>query len=99
VYQVETKIPKEFNVTGIPVTFLISRDRKIALKHVGGADWSHEKVISYINELIDQKSELSALGFKGSLLRPPGYAGQAEFSTATGRRSSQFNRKRNYSNS
>jgi hypothetical protein len=76
VYQVETKIPKEFNVTGIPVTFLISRDRKIALKHVGGADWSHEKVnwshekvISYINELIDEKSELSALGFKGSGFR------------------------------
>jgi len=52
VYQVETEIPQEFNVTGIPATFIISRDRKIALKHVGGADWSHEKVISYINELI-----------------------------------------------
>ncbi len=51
----ETEIPKEFNVAGIPVTFIISHDRKIALKHVGGADWSHEKVISYINELIDEK--------------------------------------------
>ena len=60
VYQIEMEIPKEFNVNGIPATFIISRDRKIALKHVGGADWNHETVMNYLDELIDQKSELSA---------------------------------------
>ncbi len=60
VYQIEMDIPMEFNLNNIPVTYIISRDRKIALKHVGGADWSHATVMSYLNELIDQKSELSA---------------------------------------
>jgi hypothetical protein len=55
VFQVETEIPKAFNAVGIPVTFLISRDRKIALRHIGGTDWSHEKVINYINELIGEE--------------------------------------------
>ena len=42
-YQSEIDVPKEFNLTIIPATFIISRDRKIAFKHEGPADWSHQK--------------------------------------------------------
>ena len=56
VYQIETEIPEVFNLTIIPATFIISPDRKIALKHVGGADWSHEDVMKYLDELNENKS-------------------------------------------
>ena len=57
VYQVETEIPEIFNLSIIPATFIIAPDRRIALKHVGGADWSHEDVMKYLDELIVEKSE------------------------------------------
>jgi thiol-disulfide isomerase/thioredoxin len=56
VYQIEMDIPEVFNLTIIPATFIISPDRKIALKHVGGANWSHEDVMKYLDELIENKS-------------------------------------------
>jgi len=58
-YQSEMDVPKEFNLTIIPATFIISRDRIIAFKHEGPADWGHQKVIEYIEALIDQPPELS----------------------------------------
>jgi thiol-disulfide isomerase/thioredoxin len=58
-YQGEMDVPKEFNLTIIPATFIISRDKKIAFKHEGPADWNHLKVIEYIEALIDQPPELS----------------------------------------
>ena len=57
VYQVETEIPDIFNLSIIPATFIIAPDRRIALKHVGGADWSHEDVMKYLDKLIVEKSE------------------------------------------
>jgi thiol-disulfide isomerase/thioredoxin len=57
VYQIEMDIPEVFNLSIIPATFIISPDRKIALKHVGGADWSHEDVMKYLDELIEDKSD------------------------------------------
>ncbi len=60
VYQIEMEIPEVFNLSIIPATFIIGPDRKIALKHVGGADWSHEDVMNFLDELIDDKSESSA---------------------------------------
>jgi thiol-disulfide isomerase/thioredoxin len=60
VYQIEMEIPEVFNLNIIPATFIISPDRKIALKHVGGADWSHKDVMNFLDELIDEKSESSA---------------------------------------
>ena len=52
-YQIEMEIPDEFELNIIPATFIISRDRKVALKHVGGADWSHDKVINFLEGLIN----------------------------------------------
>jgi thiol-disulfide isomerase/thioredoxin len=58
-YQSKMDVPKEFNLTIIPATFIISRDRIIAFKHEGPADWSHQKVIEYLEALIDQPAESS----------------------------------------
>ena len=60
VYQVEMEIPEIFNLSIIPATFIIAPDRRIALKHVGGADWSHEDVMKFLDELIDGQSGSSA---------------------------------------
>jgi thiol-disulfide isomerase/thioredoxin len=59
IYQGEMDVPAEFKLTIIPATFIIARDRKIALKHEGPADWSHQKVIEYLEALIKQPPELS----------------------------------------
>ena len=64
VYQIEMDIPETFNLSVIPATFIISQDRKIVLKHVGGANWSHEDVINFIDELIDANSNSSAASEK-----------------------------------
>jgi thiol-disulfide isomerase/thioredoxin len=60
VYQIEMDIPEIFNLNVIPATFIISPDRNIVLKHVGGADWSHKDVTNFLDELLDDKSESSA---------------------------------------
>jgi thiol-disulfide isomerase/thioredoxin len=59
IYQGEMEVPAEFNLTIIPATFIISRGRKIALKHEGPADWSHQKVIEYLEALINQTPKVS----------------------------------------
>jgi hypothetical protein len=59
VYQIEMEIPEIFNLSVIPATFIISPDRKIILKHIGGADWSHEDVTNFLDELLEDKSENS----------------------------------------
>ena len=51
-YHIKTNPPFEFQNQSIPVTFIISKDRRIVLKHAGGADWAHEKVVNYIEKLI-----------------------------------------------
>ncbi len=51
-YHIQTSPPFEFQTGSIPVTFIISKDKKMVLKHAGGADWGHEKVVNYIEELL-----------------------------------------------
>lgn len=57
VYQIEMEIPDIFNLSIIPATFIIAPDRSIAFKHVGGADWSHEDVMNFIDRIINDTSE------------------------------------------
>jgi len=50
VFYSEKPSPPELNAAAIPATFIIAPDGKILLKHVGGADWSHESVIAFLRE-------------------------------------------------
>ncbi|MCP4372414.1 MAG: TlpA family protein disulfide reductase [Deltaproteobacteria bacterium] len=58
-YSIAGDPPKKFKSESIPVTFIISKNRRISLKHNGGANWSHPKVINFIETLINEKSEHS----------------------------------------
>jgi thiol-disulfide isomerase/thioredoxin len=49
--------PSEFNTGGIPATFILSKNRKILLKHVGGADWAHESVVAFLEEVLTAEPE------------------------------------------
>jgi thiol-disulfide isomerase/thioredoxin len=53
VYKIDVA-PAEFDIKGIPATFIISKDKIIKFKHIGGADWSHDKVIEYLENMLKE---------------------------------------------
>jgi len=56
-YRVEGELPERIRTKGIPATFIISRKGSLALKHVGGADWAHETVVTFLEDLLSDKVE------------------------------------------
>ncbi|WP_431137421.1 TlpA family protein disulfide reductase [Psychroserpens mesophilus] len=52
VYQSLTEYPREFNVTSIPRTFIISKKGEIVIDKSGAADWNSERVTNTIDELL-----------------------------------------------
>ena len=52
VYQSLTEYPKEFDVTSIPRTFIISKKGEIVMDKSGPADWSSDRVLNTIDELL-----------------------------------------------
>jgi thiol-disulfide isomerase/thioredoxin len=56
IYRIVGKPPKEFMFRGLPRTLIISRDGNIALKYTGGADWTHETVIKFLDDLLKNES-------------------------------------------
>ena len=48
-------IPSQFESRGIPATFIISKNRKIAFKHVGSAKWDDSKCIEFIQNLLKEQ--------------------------------------------
>jgi hypothetical protein len=44
--------PGVFTTRGIPATFILSPDGKIAFKHVGSAKWNDERSMDFIKGLI-----------------------------------------------
>ena len=52
VYQSLTSYPKEFNVSSIPRTFIISKNGDIVIDKSGAADWNSERVTHTIDELL-----------------------------------------------
>ena len=52
--------------------------------------------ICRFDSLKSRKSSKKIYSFMGSLLRPPGFAGQAGFSPAAGQKNGQSNLKRNF---
>ena len=55
-YHMEGEPPKEFETEGIPATFIISRDGSVVLKHVGGANWAHETVVKFLDDLLNNEA-------------------------------------------
>lgn len=47
--------PPGLETSGVPVTFLISPEGKVLLKHAGAADWSHETVVAYLTRLLKER--------------------------------------------
>jgi thiol-disulfide isomerase/thioredoxin len=52
VYQSLTQYPREFDVTSIPRTFIISKKGEIVMDKSGPADWSSDRVFNTIDELL-----------------------------------------------
>ncbi|WCO02774.1 TlpA family protein disulfide reductase [Psychroserpens ponticola] len=52
VYQSVTEHPKEFNVSSIPRTFVISKTGEIVIDKTGPADWNSDAVTNTIDELL-----------------------------------------------
>lgn len=56
-YHSDNPLPKELNTEGIPTTFILMPDRTVALKTIGGANWSHATVKDFINDLLNRNTE------------------------------------------
>lgn len=52
VYFVDGEIPEEFKVQAIPSTFVISRDGKILLRHLGAAKWDGFMFKDFLRSLV-----------------------------------------------
>jgi thiol-disulfide isomerase/thioredoxin len=52
VYTMREEPPAVFRSRGIPVTFILSPDGKVAFKHVGGAKWDDKTSVDFIRGLI-----------------------------------------------
>jgi thiol-disulfide isomerase/thioredoxin len=48
-------IPDKMQLGQYPATFIYARDGKLAMKHVGAADWSDESVVKFIDQLKGQQ--------------------------------------------
>jgi hypothetical protein len=44
--------PAVFNTQRVPTTFMLSRDGRIALKHIGSAKWDDHKSVDVIKGLM-----------------------------------------------
>jgi len=55
IYHLEGNPPEALEVKGIPLTYVISKDRMTLFKHYGGADWAHADVIAYFEDMLDLK--------------------------------------------
>jgi thiol-disulfide isomerase/thioredoxin len=56
-YHLAGEPPEEFRAQGIPATFILSRGRRVVLRHVGAADWGHESVVRFLEGLLEGGGE------------------------------------------
>lgn len=49
--------PPDLKSSGVPVTFIISPEGKVLLKHAGAADWSHDSVVAYLTRLLKERED------------------------------------------
>lgn len=51
VYIVEDGVPDCFRVRAIPATFVLDKNGRIVLRHLGAAAWDHEDVVAFVRGL------------------------------------------------
>ncbi len=56
IYTLQGSLPSIYETQGIPATFIISRNGKVSLKHVGSAKWDDPKCIDFIKGLLEKNS-------------------------------------------
>ena len=56
-YALSGSLPEEFESPGIPTTFIISKEGRLAFKYAGAADWSDPEVVNFLNQLLDESKE------------------------------------------
>src|SRR5205814_891796 len=54
-YHLPGPIPAEFQTQGIPATFIISKARRVVVRHIGAADWAHDDVVSLLERLLHEE--------------------------------------------
>jgi thiol-disulfide isomerase/thioredoxin len=52
IYTLRGEPPAVFKTQGIPTTFILSSDGKVAFRHVGSAKWDDEKSVAFLKELM-----------------------------------------------
>jgi thiol-disulfide isomerase/thioredoxin len=57
IYHITGDSPSSLSVKGIPMTFIISGNRKLSFRHYGGADWAHKNVVEYFKGLLNKDQE------------------------------------------
>lgn len=51
IYKIDGKVPHGLSSRGVPATYIISKEENILLEHIGSANWAHESVIKYLENL------------------------------------------------
>jgi thiol-disulfide isomerase/thioredoxin len=51
VYRMNGKPPPAFHTAGIPATFILGADGRIALRHTGAAQWDHPDTVKFLRGL------------------------------------------------
>jgi thiol-disulfide isomerase/thioredoxin len=52
IYLIEGERPEDFQTWGIPASFILTREGKMAFRHTGSAQWDHEASINFLNRLL-----------------------------------------------
>ncbi len=53
-FRSQNKIPQELNGQALPTTYVLDKQRKLVVKHVGSADWNSEKFRETLENLLSK---------------------------------------------
>jgi len=56
IFVLKGNLPEVYETDGIPATFIIDEDGQLAFSEVGGANWGHESVVEYLNNLLNRRN-------------------------------------------
>lgn len=52
IYRIQGERPDDFATWGIPATFILTKEGKMAFRHTGSAQWDHETSVDFIRRLL-----------------------------------------------